>query len=326
MDFRLTDEQILLGETVRDIVAREPSGRLWPALVEFGVLEGELGMLELALVAQELGASLASVPFVDSAAAGLVVDVSPGASAACCLSEVGRRFTPSDPAARYDGARLSGEKCGVSFAAHVDVLAVPAAGPDGLVVALVPPAAAELEAEESLDPTLEQATVRFDRVEVTAGAAVADVPRLAAVAGVLAAADAVGAATTALALACDYAAQRRQFGHTIGSFQAIRHLLADMHVKVESSRSSVLYASAALHERTPDSMRTASIAKAYAARATHEVAHGALQVLGGIAFTQEHPMHRYLRRIAVRGGQFGTAREHEVELGHSLAHALEVAA
>ena len=149
---------------------------------------------------------------------------------------------------------------------------------------------------------------------------------LAAVAGVLAAAESVGAAAAVLDLACAYAAQRRQFGQTIGSFQAIRHLLADMYVKVESSWSSVLYAAAALDEREPDSLRTASIAKAYTGRATHEVAHGALQVFGGIAFTAEHPAHRFLRRIAVRSGQFGTPREHERSLGHGLAQRLEVLA
>ena len=61
-------------------------------------------------------------------------------------------------------------------------------------------------------------------------------------------------------------------------------------------------------------------------RATHDVAHGALQVFGGIAFTAEHAAHRYLRRIAVRGGQFGTASEHEHALGRSLARELEVVA
>ena len=72
------------------------------------------------------------------------------------------------------------------------------------------------------------------------------VERLAAVAGVLASAEAVGAADAVLRLARDYAAERRQFGRTIGSFQAIRHLLADLYVKTESSWSSVLYAAAAL--------------------------------------------------------------------------------
>jgi alkylation response protein AidB-like acyl-CoA dehydrogenase len=142
---------------------------------------------------------------------------------------------------------------------------------------------------------------------------------LAALGGVLATAEAVGSAGAVLALARDYAAERRQFGRTIGSFQAIRHLLADMHVKVESSWSSVLYAAATLDEGHDDAGRTASVAKAYGARATRDVAHGALQVFGGIAFTDEHPAHRYLRRIAVRGQQFGTAAEHERELGRALA-------
>ena len=112
-------------------------------------------------------------------------------------------------------------------------------------------------------------------------------------------AEAVGAAAAVLELARDYAAQRRQFGRAIGSFQAVRHILADMYVKVESAWSSVLYAAASLDEDEPEAARTAAIAKAYAARATQDVAHGALQVFGGIAFTAEHPAHRHLRRIVV---------------------------
>ena len=166
--------------------------------------------------------------------------------------------------------------------------------------------------------------VRFDGVETEPLADGAAVESLAAIAGVLAAAESVGAAAAVLELAREYAAQRRQFGHPIGSFQAIRHLLADMYVEVESSWSSVLYAAAALDEREPDALRTASIAKAYTGRATQDVAHGALQVFGGIAFTAEHPAHRFLRRIVVRAGQFGTPREHEQRLGRSLAQGLEV--
>jgi alkylation response protein AidB-like acyl-CoA dehydrogenase len=96
-------------------------------------------------------------------------------------------------------------------------------------------------------------------------------------------------------------------------------MLADMHVKVESSWSSVLYAAAALDEGLDDALQTASVAKAYGARATRDVAHGALQVFGGVAFTDEHPAHRYLRRIVVRGQQFGSAGEHERALGQYLA-------
>jgi len=135
-----------------------------------------------------------------------------------------------------------------------------------------------------------------------------------------------GAAATMFELAREYASQRRQFGRTIGSFQAVRHLLADQYVQLESAWSSVLYAAASLDEREPDAARTVSIAKAYAARATQSVAHGALQVFGGIAFTAEHPAHRYLRRIVVRGTHFGSARDHERNLGRTLAREVEVLA
>jgi alkylation response protein AidB-like acyl-CoA dehydrogenase len=265
------------------------------------------------------------VPYVDSAALAYVV---PGhGRAALGLSEPARSFAPAEPSTSLDGGRVIGEKSAVAFAAAVDGIAVTVAGPDGPALALVTPGSAgvSIEPEETLDPTLQPARLILDSAEAEPIAS-ASVTSLAAVAGVLAAAESVGAAAAVLDLACAYAAQRRQFGQTIGSFQAIRHLLADMYVKVESSWSSVLYAAAALDEREPDSMQTASIAKADAGRATHEVAHGALQVFGGIGFTAEHPAHRFLRRIAVRSGQFGTPREHERSLGRSLAQRLEVPA
>jgi alkylation response protein AidB-like acyl-CoA dehydrogenase len=120
----------------------------------------------------------------------------------------------------------------------------------------------------------------------------------------------------------DYAAERRQFGRTIGSNQALRHILADMYVRRASAWSTVLYAAAALDDELPDAVQTASIAKAYVARAAREVAHGALQVFGGVAFTQEHVAHRFLRRIVVRERQFGDAAHHERALGRALADAV----
>ena len=262
------------------------------------------------------------MPYVDTAAVRYVIDI--GDAAAPCLTERGRRFVPGEPTATLENGRLSGEKTRVAFASAVDLLAVSVWAGDGAVLALVRPAAATIVAEPTLDPSVQPARVRFENVEP--GRVVAEpgvVEAVAAVGAVLASAEAVGAAATLLELACDYATQRRQFGRAIGSFQAIRHLLADMYVQVESSWSSVLYAAASLDEHEPDSRRTASIAKAYAARATLDVAHGALQAFGGVAFTEEHPAHRYLRRIIVRGGQFGTAREHERILGRSLSPARE---
>ena len=87
--------------------------------------------------------------------------------------------------------------------------------------------------------------------------------------------------------------------------------MADLHVRQASSWSTTLYAAAALDDGIPGAQQTASVAKAYVSRAAREVAHGSMQVFGGIAFTEEHPAHRFLRRIVVREQQFGDAAHHE---------------
>jgi len=168
-------------------------------------------------------------------------------------------------------------------------------------------------------------TARFDAVPVP-GSSVLCGPeartvlrRLMTAGSLLAAAEAVGAAGHILDLACRYAGQRRQFGRTIGSFQALRHILADAYVRQESGWSAVRYAAAALDDGDPEAARAASIAKAYVSRGAREVAHSAMQVFGGIAFTAEHPAHRFLRRISVRAQQFGDAAHHERLLGRELA-------
>ena len=327
MDLQLSDEQRTLTEAVDELLARAQGEELWSNLVEFGALDTDaIGAVELALVARSLGTTLAAVPYVDSAAAhyALRESLPTGASLAACLSEPGRTLA-LEPTASFVDGRVSGEKNAVSFAQSVDLLVVPVVGALTLVPREAP--GLEFEDEHTLDPSLRPALVRLDGVEpTTVLGEVTRVDHLAAVGGILACAESVGAAAAVFDLAREYAAQRRQFGHTIASFQALRHLLAEMHVKVESSWSSVIYAAASLDEDATDALQTASIAKAYAARATRDVAHGALQVFGGIAFTAEHPAHRYLRRIIVRGGQFGTAAEHERSLGRSLWTRIEVTA
>jgi alkylation response protein AidB-like acyl-CoA dehydrogenase len=241
------------------------------------------------------------------------------------VSEPGRAFAPSDPSTSVENGRVTGEKTGVAYGATAELLAVPATADGAVVLAIVPSERVTITPEPTLDETVALASVRLYAAEVER--VVPDraaVDSFTAVGGVLVAAEAVGAAATMFELAREYASQRRQFGRTIGSFQALRHLLADQYVQLESAWSSVLYAAASLDEREPDAARTASIARAYAARATQSVAHGALQVFGGIAFTAEHPGHRYLRRIVVRGTHFGSARDHERSLGRTLARAVEV--
>jgi len=296
MDLELTDEQNQLSEALTTLLQREwlpaeaahgatpeDRARLWAALEEF--FDFELGAVELCLAGRLLGAHLASAPFLGSAAlryAGV---------------PHGERVAIALPGAA------------VEHAVEVDRFAVVADGAVALAVA------AGIEPAATLDVGIPMSVVTFDDLEPVD----ADVKRLTAIGALLAAAESVGAAERMLSDARDYAADRRQFGRTIGSYQALRHILADMYVRRASAWSTVLFAAAALDDELPDAHWTAAIAKAYVARAAREVAHGALQVFGGIAFTEEHQAHRFLRRIVVRERQFGDAAYHERELGKALA-------
>jgi alkylation response protein AidB-like acyl-CoA dehydrogenase len=352
MDLELSDEQRWLGESVETLLAREwpaPESvaaaspeqrrRVWSELVGFGALaiggEDGIGALEACLIARALGAHLASAPYISSAAARLAVGdsavLSGEPAVALALLEPGSDWSLSDPATLVarggggaDGRRLSGEKVAVEHAEAVDLLAVVARWGDVPALVLVPAAAqgVVVETRSSFDATLPMSAVVFDGAGVDEGALVTDasvLPRLQTAGALLAAAEALGAADAMLYAARRYAGERRQFGRRIGSFQALRHILADLYVRTASGWSAVLYAAAAFDEGAEDTGQNASIAKAYVSRAAREVAHGSMQVFGGIAFTDEHPAHRFLRRIVVREQQFGDAAHHERALGRELA-------
>src|SRR3954454_7577195 len=332
MDLELSDEQRWLSESVEALLARHGSDQqeVWRNLVDFGALtvggEEGLGAIELCLIARALGANLAAVPYIGSAAVRFATELLNGDdSATLALLEPASGWGLGAADTTIESLTLNGRKVAVEHAGAVDQLAVVASGPDGLALALVAPGTDGVVASEqpSFDPTTPLYGIAFDAVslETRPIAGPDTVPRLRAAAALLAAAEAVGAAGRMLQDACAYAAERRQFGRPIGSFQALRHLLADMYVRHASSWSSVLYAAAALDEDAADAKRTAAIAKAYVSRAAREVAHGAIQVFGGVAITDEHPAHRYLRRIVLREQQYGDAAHHERELGRALARA-----
>ena len=294
MDLELSDEQRWLEESVETLLVREADP--WAGLVEFGALSiDDLGAVGLCLIARALGAHLAAVPYLGSAAVRFAARADVGDDAvALAVLEPGASWA-ADPGrtaleAVGGGHVVTGHKTAVEHAASVARLAVVAAGPHGPALALVEAGGHGVTCipQPSLDATAPMFAVEL----VDAPAVVLEddaAARLATIGALLAAAEAVGAAGRMLDDACRYAAERRQFGRTIGSFQALRHLLADMYVRQASSWSSVLYAAAALDEGADEAARTASIAKAYVSRAAREVAHGAMQVFGGIAVTAEHP-------------------------------------
>jgi alkylation response protein AidB-like acyl-CoA dehydrogenase len=123
-----------------------------------------------------------------------------------------------------------------------------------------------------------------------------------------------GLAQRMLEMTIEYVRARHQFGRPVGSFQAVKHKLADAHVLLESSRAAAWYAAYAIANDLPDRAVATSVAKATAAEAESFVNLVALQCHGGIGFTWEHDLHLWLKRGKALEGAFGTAAEHRKRL------------
>ena len=120
-----------------------------------------------------------------------------------------------------------------------------------------------------------------------------------------------------LDLTRDYVVQREQFGRPIGSFQAVKHRIADMLVDRERALSASRYAAALLDDpavATDEADLAAAVAASVCQDAVVRVAHEAIQLHGGIGFTWEHRAHYYLRRALGDEGLFGSARRHRADI------------
>jgi acyl-CoA dehydrogenase len=133
-------------------------------------------------------------------------------------------------------------------------------------------------------------------------------------AAVLISAELLGLAARMLDVSVDYAKTREQFGRPIGSFQAVKNRLADMHVDVEGMRSSAYYAAWAVQTGAPGAALAASTAKSWCGDAGRRVVASALQVHGGIGFTWEHDLHLYLKRAEVDARLYGDPAWHRARL------------
>ncbi len=148
----------------------------------------------------------------------------------------------------------------------------------------------------------------------------ADVEQLRTLGTLLSAAMAAGISTRALDVARDYALERQQFGAPIGSFQAVKHMLADMYVRSVSGQSAMYAASAVVHEPgDDDAIRAVASAKLLAADAAVANASTAVQVLGGMGFTWDMLPNYLLKRAWVLENQFGVIEEHALLLGTGLS-------
>ena len=332
----------------RAFLERAPAAALHELLVELGWYgvgldeDDDFGLPGLVLLAEQSGAHAAPTALVDTAVAARVARLLDGPEPQAVragersvalavvepesdwqLERLATSLVPGD----HGGWELAGRKTGVQHAATVDLLLVVAEADGCPAVALIAPDArgVELAPSHGVDPAAATAAVTLDGVEVadasvlTGEPAVLSLEAAFAVGAVATAAEGIGAASAGLDLAIDYASERQQFGRAIGSFQALKHLIADAHVDREAARSSILYAAAALDEGLPDGREAASIAAAHGARASRGVIETALQVFGGIAFTWEHDIHLLQRRVLSCERRFGDALTHEQRLGTELA-------
>jgi alkylation response protein AidB-like acyl-CoA dehydrogenase len=321
-------------------------GELWEQIAELGWLgvgledDDPFGVPGLCLLAQQVGRRAAPTTLVDTA---LIARV-----ATACNRDWTERIVAGDPplalamlepsgswalaplatACSHEGDHVvvSGAKTGVHHAEKVGLLAVVVELDGAPAVALVEPtqAGVEILPLHGLDPSCAPCRVQLDEVRVSpsmllAGPAVdSALSQAVDVAAVATTAEGLGAATASLEMAVAYALEREQFGRKIGSFQALRHLLAEQHVLCETAWACVLYAAAALEERTDDAAAAVAVAKAHGAASTKAVVEGALQVFGGIGFTREHDLHLLYRRALECSGRFGGAEAHERRIADQL--------
>ena len=303
-----TPERRLLRQSVAALVDKYAA----PAAVR-RAMESPLGYDESlwAMLCDQVGVGALVVPESLGGAGGEFAD------AAAVLEELGRGLVPcpllgttlaelallaaDDPDTAVLGRLASGTSVGAvvlddhDYVVNGDIADVVLAVSEGRIVRWTD---VTVEPRPTLDPTR-----RLARVKPGGSRAIASDPGIADMAAILLAAEQVGAAQRCLELTVDYTKQRVQFGRPIGSFQALKHRMADLYVAVQAARAAVRDAVA-----SPGPVR-AALARLAATEAFCTVAGEAIQLHGGIAITWEHDMHLYFKRAYSSAQLFGPPRD-----------------
>jgi alkylation response protein AidB-like acyl-CoA dehydrogenase len=316
---------------------------VWSAMADQGWLALELpedegglglGMVEVAVLCEEIGRRLVAAPFLPSVVAlgalsGPEARVDEGTkewrealgegAAVGCVAFAPDTIAVAPPAPGGE-ARLTGESAPTAYAPSADVAIVAAAG--GVY-------AVDLRSQGRHDPVPAMDRTRELGVLAFAGTPARHLGGHDAVAllldraATLASAEMLGAADRVLSMTVDYAKDRVQFGKPIGSFQAVKHMLADALVDVEGMRSTVYYAAWCAAAGDPDRSLAASMAKAWCSDASRRVMAAGLQVHGGIGFTWEHDMHLFVKRAQLDQVSFGDAAFHRDRIAAMLRERLD---
>jgi alkylation response protein AidB-like acyl-CoA dehydrogenase len=229
------------------------------------------------------------------------------------------RIGPADDGDAPGVVRLSGTVTGVAGALAANVLLVPGDGvPLRLYAVDTTGAGVTRVPLVSLDATRPLADVTLDRAPGRPVASGGDAARavaaaLTAGAGVLAS-ELFGVAEQCLAMTVSYVKERKQFARPVGSFQALKHRLADVWVAVTQARAAARYAAACLATGDPDTPVAVALAKAAAGDAAVLAAQECVQLHGGIGFTWEHPAHLLLKRAKSASMALGTPDRHRAAL------------
>jgi alkylation response protein AidB-like acyl-CoA dehydrogenase len=312
MDALLNDEQEALHEMATDLandlatnqphdLETELGSRGWKALADSGLLGLHLpadvggagaSCVEVAIVAEQLGRTLAREPYVGTLLAVELAHLAGADEFAGRLAENQARatitLTPElDAVAGLGAAGVAWDAAGADQALLLDAA-------DLVAVDLT-----TAEVVSSIDVTRVVRRIDAAAEPTVLGRLDADgTQRWLAFSLAILAADLVGVMDGALARAVRYAGEREQFGVPIGSFQAIAHLCADQAVTVSAARSAMRYAAWCIDECPPDeALRAARTAKAYASEVARTVTEAGIQVHGGIGITWECMAHLYLRRV-----------------------------
>ena len=306
--------------------------KVWKGLADLGLLGIAIpeefggagaGRLELCVVAEELGRALAPVPYSSTVylASELLMlagsdeqkkqwlpKIAAGeAIGTLALVEGVGDTTPKSIRASVSGGKLTGKKALVPDGGIADfaiVVARAAAGDDergvGHYIVDLKGAGVKAAAVETVDPTRNHAELAFEGAAAdplgATGEGWAHLSKVLDRAAVLIAFEQIGGADRALEMGRDYALDRMAFGRPIGSFQAIKHILADMYVAATLARSNAYYGAWALSTDAPELAEAAANARVSATQAYQLCAKNNTQVHGGMGFTWEFDCHLYYRR------------------------------
>jgi alkylation response protein AidB-like acyl-CoA dehydrogenase len=334
------------GDDVRSTIWRQMVDLGWPALTipeEHGGLG--LGVVEQVLVAEELGRAVVPSPLLATAtqftpavrelggpvAGALLEAVAAGErTGALALAEDGRWDVAGvETSARQDGHRwiLDGTKHAIVDGATADEILVVARGPDGLGAFLVEQGAGRAVPRTVLDPTVPVADLHLDGVVVEeervvgrpGDAGVARALRRSTEEAVVAmAAMTVGVCRRIFEVTVEYSKSREQFDRPIGSFQALKHRMADMYLSVERATALVYFAALTISEDSPERSLAVAAAKVAAGDCQRLVVEDGLQLHGGIGYTWEYDLHFLLKRAKTGDSLLGSRMAHRVHMATLL--------